>query len=139
MKLSQSVLLIAAAVLVSAALTMVFYSFVYIVEVQQRPMKLVVADFVGFDLNPVNMTLGATTPGNSAARFFIATNVHEMPVRVRVRLSGELSPWLSLTDNHFVLQPGESRKVFVKAEVPEDAAINRTYTGSMRVLFTRIW
>jgi hypothetical protein len=131
--------LLLVAFLLSALATLLYYSFYYVVDVKETHMKLLVADFGGFDLNPVNLTFGAASPGDAANRAMTIRNVYGRPVRARIILSGDLAPMVSLTDHDFVLQRNEERIVTASAAIPEDAAINVTHYGKVRVVFTRVW
>jgi hypothetical protein len=60
----------------------------------------------------------------------------DIPVFVSIRVRGDAGKFIALSDNNFVLQPGEIKKVNVFATIP---AFNHTgiYTGQAKILMTR--
>jgi hypothetical protein len=138
MRLNKLLAILFVACLFSVAATLLFYSFYYVIDVKETNMKLVVADYMGFDLNPVNLTFGATEPGGSSQRNLIINNVYNEPIRVRIRLSGDLAPIVGLSGKDFIMEKGEKRTIVSAAKVPEDWK-NGTYFGKARVIFTKPW
>jgi hypothetical protein len=136
LKVAILLIIFAALVMVSTAL---FYSFYYVVDVREVGMKLMVAEFGGFDNNPVNLTFGAVSPGDSSERGLIIKNVYNMPVRVKIHLSGELAPFVDLKESDFVLQKYQNKTIRATAIAPVDYPVNRTLYGKVRVLFVRTW
>jgi hypothetical protein len=123
----------------AASATLVFYAFFYVVDVEETPMRILVADYVGLDASTKNLSFGATYPGDSSKKAFTVKNIYGRPVRANVEFLGEMGPWVSVPETSFVLQPGEERTLIAAARVPEGIVSESLHEGTMRLVFTRVW
>jgi len=65
----------------------------------------------GFDLNPNELTFGLTTPNNSLSRAITITNDFDKPKKINIRASGEITKYIIVSKNNFILNPNESKNV----------------------------
>jgi len=133
------VLLLGVAAFLAVAATIYFYSSFYVIDSKEIGMKLVVADFYGFDLNPKNLTFGATFPGGSTRRDIFVQDTYGQPVHVKIIPTGELAPYVGLEKRDLTLQPGERVQIQASATAPEDSKKGTIYYGKLKVIFTRVW
>ncbi len=91
---------------------------------------------MGINVNASALWYGTIPRGGIAKRDLIITNGDSWPRRVWIRAEGEIAEWLSVTDNGFLLQPDEGKKVGVVVKVPMDAEL-RNYTAEIEVILIR--
>jgi hypothetical protein len=77
-------------------------------------------------------------PGSAGDRTMdvYMTNNFNHPVEVSVKITGNISDYVSVSDNGFILLPGEKKMLSYKANIPSSIK-KGTYTGETRVVFTR--
>ncbi|MFH0978269.1 MAG: hypothetical protein V1837_03110 [Candidatus Woesearchaeota archaeon] len=138
MNLKQTLILLFVALLISITATSILYSFYYVVDVKETHVKLVVADFVGIDVNPINLTYGAVPPGGTGHRAFTVRNIYNMPVQVTVQISGDVARFVRFSNTSFRLDKGTQEQVQSSGIVPENT-VNGTYYGKLRIVITRAW
>jgi hypothetical protein len=113
------VFLIVAIILISVFSTVwIYYSFV-IVKVQSIPMDFkVVPRTVGINGDRDALHFGKTLPGGYSTRKILITNNEEFPVKVDIINEGNVSYWLNLSNNGFILQTGQNETVYYTIDVP---------------------
>jgi len=124
--------------IISITATNLFYSFYVIEDVREFNMSLIVGDHAGFDVDTEKITFGMVKPaGNSCTRFVFISNKKDHPLKVYISLHGNFADWVSVSEDYFVLQPGEEKKLSFSASAPGDAAYGN-YTGKARFVFKRV-
>jgi len=124
--------------LISITATILFYSFYIVEDVREFDMSLIVGDHAGFDVDTEKISFGMIMPaGNSCTRYVFVSNKKNHPLKVYISLHGNFADWVSVSDNCFVLQPGEEKKLSFSASAPRDAAYGN-YTGKARFVFKRV-
>jgi len=88
---------------------------------------------VGLNADTDGLKYGKTTPGNGGTRFLDINTTQD--AFVEIFLSGDMSAFLSVDENSFYMSAGESRRVPVYLDVPDDAVIG-FYTGRIYILMT---
>jgi len=137
MKLKQLVFLFAIIALVSVALTTLFYSFYIVEDVKVVPMDIKVSDHIGFNLDTDSMHFGISTSPGYAGRSFILSHDNEKPLRVEIKIYGEMADWVYIKENSFVLEPNVSKEVKFEVYVPENIEQGH-YNGTIKIFFKRV-
>ncbi len=137
-KTKHLVFLLFVIALISATATILFYSFYVIDDVKEFNMALIVGNRTGIDVDTEKLTFGMITPaGSSCTRYVFVSNKKDYPLRAYINFYGSFAEWVSVSENYFVLKPGEEKKLSFSASAPEDAA-HGNYTGRAKFVFKRI-
>jgi len=125
-------------VIISITTTMLFYSFYTVSDVREFNMTFIVGDHAGFDVDNERLAFGMASPGgNSCTRYVFVSNKKDYPLKVHINFYGYLAEWVSVSENYFILNPGEEKKISFTASAPVDAAYGN-YAGKARFVFKRI-
>ncbi|MEI6058707.1 MAG: hypothetical protein WCP89_02955 [archaeon] len=87
--------------------------------------EVVVGENPGFDLNKTALTFGKIVPGNGASRGLIIKNNFERNVAVEITSSGEISAFLTASENNFILMPREIRNVSFSVFFPSGSEMKK--------------
>jgi len=118
--------------------TILFYSFYIIADVKEIDMSLLVGDHAGFDVDGERLAFGMVKPAsNSCIRYINLSNKRDYPLRIYINFDGNLTEFVSVSDNYFVIKPDEEKKLSFSASAPRDTAYGN-YTGTVRFVFKRI-
>ena len=115
---------------------MLFYNFYYIKKIKVLKLQLEVADKVGVNVDDDAIYFGKVYPGNTARRIIELSNNYEDPLKVSITIKGEISPFVSVSQNEFILEPGEDKVVTYYASTTKETP-KLNYTGETRVFFKR--
>ncbi len=124
--------------LVCVALTSIFYSYFIVVEATAIPMDLKVGEHIGLNTDVDAMHFGMVTSPGYGNREFLVTNNNTIPVEVTIRMYGEFSKWINVSDYNFYLDAGEHKPVKLEVYVPRNTE-HGFYEGKMDVILRRIW
>ena len=94
--------------------------------------RFVAGENMGFDLGPGNINFGQIVPGYSASRNITITNTLERPTLTEIESSGEISNYIIVSDNNFILQPNESKNILFSCFPPKDIEL-REYPGKITI------
>ena len=75
------------------------------------PTRFVAGENMGFDLGPGNINFGLIVPGYSTTRDIIITNTFDKPTLTKITSLGEISPYIIVSENNFILNSGESKNI----------------------------
>jgi hypothetical protein len=123
-------------VVASVVLTNVIYDYLTVVDSKELKMYLTVSDYVGFNVDPSALFFGTTLKGGKASRDVIVTNDFNLALKVDIHAFGELTKWVYVSDNGFLLQPDENKTVKVSVAVPKDVNFGN-YTGILKISFRK--
>ena len=124
--------------LISITATILFYSFYIIADAREFNMTLIVGYHAGFDVNTERLAFGMVSPGgNSCTRFIDLSNKKDYPLKIYINFEGDLADWISVSDNYFIINPGEEKKLSFSASAPKGSAYGN-YSGTARFVFKRI-
>ena len=91
------------------------------------------SDIMGFDLNSTALTFGFLTPGNSASREIFLENRFEKDLNVKIIVNGEISKFLRISEENFILIPKERKKIGFSIYAPKDILLKK-YEGKVIIL-----
>lgn len=137
MKPIKFLILVSITILVSFSLTLLFYTYYIIQDIQELDMKLKVGEVVGLDINTSVISFGIIPQkGGSAERRVILKNMQSIPLRVHTKKSGEIAEWVYISENNFILNLDETKELIFTA-IPSEGAKKRAYKGKVKFIFTR--
>ena len=93
---------------------------------------------MGFDLGPGNLNFGLIIPGHSTTRDITITNTYSHPTITSIESSGEISDYIIVSNNNFILQSEESRNITFSCFPSEDVEL-REYAGKIIIITKRSW
>lgn len=119
-------------------LVLLLYNTFTTIGIQDIEMNLQVKKgTIGIAVDAEKLTFGSIMPGGSATKKMRIGNDHDFPIAVSFTPLGEIKKYISVSENPALLDIGETKEIFVVAEVPSDMPYGN-YTGIMRVIFTKV-
>jgi len=135
MKAGKLILILAAVVTLSVVTTSALYALGIssVKEIRKIPMDIEVGDSAGFTLDSDSLHFGRTVPGGAVSRTMNIFHEYGYPLLVEIEAGGQLSDWLKVSDNNFILESGEKKKLEFAINIPRDAEFG-AYTGSVSII-----
>lgn len=125
------------AIIAAIAGTLAFQRFYLIKDTHTLAMDLMVGEKVGFNLNNDSIHFGTTYKGGGSRRSIVVENTYSIPLKVSIELYGNISGFVSVSENDFVLLPGAREPVTFFAQTPPEVGYGN-YTGTAKLGFYRI-
>lgn len=137
MKFPQKAVIFSAAL---AALILSAYWFIdtaTVYDVKELEMNVYVGRIVGMNVDTDKIYFGTIAPGGGSFRSMTVT---AGPYRslVSIQSTGDISEWVYVSDNNFVIEANESMKVEVSVRIPENEEIPGYRDGVMRIVFRMV-
>lgn len=107
--------------------------FLSIMDEQDIYAKIIVGNRTGFDVNGTALIFGMVVPGSSSNKDIFIKNNYDREVNIEVYVDGEISDFLKISENDFILSKNEEKVVGFLANVPSDAKYG-TYEGVVKIL-----
>ncbi|NQU79867.1 hypothetical protein HQ545_08940 [Candidatus Woesearchaeota archaeon] len=119
--------------------TLMYYGISKIAHVQNYDVRIETGEpkYIGFNADPTLDFGILPISGGSVKKELLITNEYDMPIAINIRVSGDVVPFIQITDNDFILNPKESRKIKVGAHIPSDFGKIAVFTGNLKVSFLR--
>ncbi|MFH1521364.1 MAG: hypothetical protein ABIF18_00225 [archaeon] len=95
--------------------------------------EFILGENMGFDLSPGKLNFGKIVPGNGASRQITIENNFEDTIKVSIKSSGEISKYIIVSENNFLIAPSESKNVTFSAYTG-DLTEFRTYKGKIIII-----
>jgi len=116
----------------------VYRSFIiYDVSTTKITLKVENTNMIGVNKDTDHLKFGGIPRGAMGERRINVTNNDEKPHKINIKVRGNLSSWISSSDNDFVLQPHSVKEVKIYADIPLDAELGK-YEGELDVIFENI-
>jgi hypothetical protein len=112
-----------------------FNSFL-IIDEKELYTKVVVSDHAGFDLDNTILAFGMTQPGKSISRSIYLENNFDFPVNVNLRVEGEISDFLIIPENDFIIISKEKKKLNFVVIPKKDTPFGE-YDGIIKIIFKK--
>jgi hypothetical protein len=103
---------------------------------QTIPTRFIGGEQMGFDLSPGNLNFGQIVPGYSASRELTITNTFSSPTLTTIESLREISDYIIVSENNFILQPNESKNITFSCFATEDIEL-REYAGEIIIITKR--
>jgi hypothetical protein len=126
--------LIIVLILISSALFL--FNWNYIVDIKYVDMKVKADDILGINVNSTSLDFGRTSLGSQVSREINLTNNFKFAVTARIMNSGNITPFVSVSQSEADILPGEKVTITYFVDIPIDAAKGE-YIGQSRVVFMR--
>jgi hypothetical protein len=133
-----TLLLIAIAIGTSAASFAAFHLLfqVPVYDVIEYPMEVYVDNIVGVNVETDVVHFGIVPPGGSAGREMTVT-AGDFDTIVTFESSGDIAPWVSVSENGFPPSPLQNRTVTIDVSVPDDIVPLAYRSGTLRIIFRK--
>ncbi|MBI4016348.1 MAG: hypothetical protein HY363_01505 [Candidatus Aenigmarchaeota archaeon] len=115
-----------------------FYSAVTTTHKTVLKTSAKIGQYVGFDLNPNELTYGTVQPGKNRERSFTVHNNYTYPVEVKVLFQGNISAYATVSQKVFVIGPRQNASVNTNIAIPTDAP-DGWINGTVEILMQRKW
>lgn len=102
---------------------------------QEMNISYRVSDKIGLNLDNDSLKFGSILQGGFAERNVRIVNPFDKRVLVFINANDK---WVNISLDRFNLNPGESKKLAVRVDVPENAEFGN-YTGIFRVVMSDAW
>jgi hypothetical protein len=134
--------LLVVVILVLIAVSFVYIWFnnfaVFLTEEVDMYATVVEGRMIGVNTDTDAIYFGKVRKGGLSTRKIIIDNNDEKPHLIQIKTFGDLSKWVYVSDNNFVLDPSGSKNVSVSCDVPKDAEVGN-YTGKLQVVYLNMW
>ena len=100
---------------------------------QKIPTRFIAGEVMGFDLGPGNINFGQIVPGYSASRAMTIANIYDHPILITIESSGEISEYIIVSKNNFILQPNESKEITFSCYTEKGIEL-REYPGQIIII-----
>ena len=94
--------------------------------------EVILGDKPGFDLNKTALTFGRVIPGNAASREIFVENNFDKTIKVEIISTGDISNFLSVSENNFILVPKENKTISFSVFFPIGNEMKK-YTGEVEI------
>lgn len=132
------IFIIIAVALGSSILTLVWYRTSVIYDLVELPMDATVVEKnrMGFNVENDSIHFGKLPLGSIGTRSITIGNSEDERMVINIKTYGNISQWVRVTNNGFVLEPGESYDLRVLCEIPEDAKLGY-YSGTLEIIYAK--
>jgi len=119
--------------------TMMYYAFYKVNYMKLYEIKIETTSdrTVGFNADPDLHFGRVPMTGGTSEKELNLNNDESFPVRVQMRVTGDAAKFVIVEENNFILGPGESRKLKVKAVIPDMFNKAEVYWGEAKIIFFR--
>lgn len=132
-------LMLVIAMLLTAASTVTVYFLTVIdtiYKVEEIDMDSYIGEEVGMNIDNDSVHFGIIPPTGSGFREIIV-KAGEYKTLITIESSGELGDWVSISENNFLLEPGEDKSLMVQVTIPEDAKVPDYKKGKLKITFRK--
>jgi hypothetical protein len=123
-------------IIASFFIGLMFWSW-YIPEQRAAPMQLEISDthLIGFNTDKDKLYFGTVAPEGYAERQ--TTVVSAQKRMVVIKIEGDIAPFVAVSENKIILEPGVPKDIFFRATVPPGATAGN-YTGTAYISYHRV-
>ena len=114
-----------------------YYNKYVLIDIKTLNMSFEIADKIGFNVGSDALYFGKTMPGGSSKRNVNLENNFDFPVLVSIKTYGSITGMVTVSDNDFILRPGEKKGIIYY--VNGGSSPEGNYTGTTRVVFKRVF
>jgi hypothetical protein len=91
---------------------------------------------IGFDIDKENLNFGLMQAGGSGQRFIDIANTYDQEAKVRLSAYGNMSKFISFSDNNFVLRKNENQTIAITFRT-DNTTTTGVYTGEIDLTVVR--
>ncbi len=126
------------AAVLSVAASYYSHNYFFARDLQALPMHITVGDRMGFNTGTEALYFGTVIPPGSSTRYINVSHDERFPMKLKITTSGEMSEWMHVSENNFVVNPGQTKTIKVMAQIPKDVPLGN-YTGTLYIDFKKVW
>lgn len=125
-----------AVVLAGAASSYFWFENFLVSQIHETRMdiRVVSENVVGVTTDTDALHFGKTPPGGGASRIIILENKDQKPYFIQIKIFGNITQFITVSDNNFSIEPRTAKNVTVTATVPENANPGY-YDGVLQAIF----
>jgi hypothetical protein len=131
------IILVASASVGVTGLAYWFFNLRPIYGVQEFYMDIRVENEIGFHVGADAIHFGYVPPDGAGRKVMFVT-AGEFRTLVSIETTGNISGFVRVSDNDFILEPHQKTAVEVFAVIPEDAKTHTFYDGTLRVVLRKV-
>jgi len=131
----KKTIMIIAIILMLLSLGLMGYN-LYVVDVKVLDISFKVDDVIGINVSNKSLNFGRSPPETAMKRYINLSNNYNFPIEINIKMSGEISEYVSVSDNNFEIIPGDKKEVTFLLRIPKDIEY-RYFIGKSRVVFKR--
>lgn len=113
-----------------------FVGNILILDKKQIYTNVHVANYSGFDLNSTALTFGFVNPGQGAQRSVIIKNDFDKKAKIIIRIKGNISDFLIVSENNFFLEKNQSKEIDFSILLPKNIDFGE-YTGIINIILKK--
>ena len=104
----------------------------YISTYEKREIyaQVIVSDNFGVAINGTSLIFGMTLPGGSSRKDIQLENNYNHNVKFKIYMEGNISDFLIVSENNFILKPHENKTLTFNVNIPKNAPMG-TYDGKV--------
>lgn len=130
------IVLIASVSILVTSYTFVYLSTVNIYSVTEFSMDLKVSTIIGFYVGDDAVHFGYVPPGGGGMKE-MNIDVGKYKTLVSIDADGNISKWVTISDNDFIMEPNTNRTLRIFVNVPEDAPLETDYSGNITIVLRK--
>jgi|SRR3989344_970992 len=115
-----------------------FISYFSIINEKEIEVNAILDDNIGFDLSTDKLSFGKVIVENGASRSILLQNYYPYKVKIIIDSSGEISDYLFVSENEFILIPGETKKIIFTVFFPEGSEL-KMYGGKINIISKKVY
>jgi len=108
-----------------------------ILDKKQFQARVIVSDHYGFEINSSALMFGMVTPGGVSSKSIDLENNYGQSVNVQIYSKGEVRGFLLISENNFILEENQKKKIGFSVSVPEDYEFGE-YSGEIEIIIRKI-
>ncbi len=110
----------------------------YVIDIQEvrADFKVKTSNFVAFNLDKDALHFGTVPPKGHSIRNMTFYNYYNFPVILSIKSKGDISDYISASQNNFVLEPNSSKDIAFTLTLPSNIE-SRQYNGTLKFYYKR--
>ena len=114
----------------------ILYNSYVSLDVQQLEIQFEVSDRMGFNVDTEALYFGKNYPGGVSRRETVLKNNYGFPVYISAKITGNVSGFVSVSDNNFILMPDETKSLTFYLKTGKETPRGE-YMGEAKMCFYR--
>jgi len=117
-----------------AATIIVYYNYYLMNYIELSSSLNISNSSVGLNTNTKVLAFGKVPLGGGSTRYFTLST--QKRALIRIVPTGDIKQFISFSDNNFILEPGQQKRVLASVDIPDNATLGG-YTGKVKIYFFR--
>lgn len=100
-------------------------------EIKKVEASFIYSNITAFELGTGRLDFGAISENQIASRKLIIKNNNDKEVRVKIKSSGDISEFLTIDKNNFLIKPNSTEEVTFEIRLNRPLEMNKRYKGEI--------